>query len=295
MLESPFTRPDLQWIADVHRAHRGPWLCHEAWSEPPLLPLTLRAQGSRPPGEDLILTGADGSRFRAHLARASVAGDAGIVIAPDVRGLHSFYSTLADRFAEAGINAITFDYFGRTDGTDVPPGSFYDGVTYQTSPFYEHVQKTTPGQIHADIRATSAQLRQATGVRRMFLTGFCFGGRVAFNAAAEQPDLTGVIGFYGMPIPRNDDDKDAPSLKASRTKAAVLGLFGGADQGIPQTAVDQYARTLTDHAVRHKLVTYPGATHSFFDRRFDEFREACDDAWRRMLGFIRTGDPTVEV
>ena len=126
----------------------------------------------------------------------------------------------------------------------------------------------------------------------MFLVGFCFGGRVAFNSSAEQPDLSGTIGFYGGPVQRDAHDEDAPILKVSRMRASVLGLFGGADQGIPASAVEEFDKALTEQSVAHKLVTYEGAPHSFFDRTFDNNAAACDDAWRRMLAFIRTGDPT---
>jgi len=39
-----------------------------------------------------------------------------IVILPDVRGLYRYYEELAVRFAEAGVEAIAIDYFGRTAG-----------------------------------------------------------------------------------------------------------------------------------------------------------------------------------
>ena len=74
-------------------------------------------------------------------------------------------------------------------------------------------------------------------------------------------------------------------------RAPVLGLFGGADPGIPANEVDEFDRALRDAVVEHHFVTYPNAPHSFFDRTFAEHQQACDDAWRRALGFIKTGDP----
>jgi len=32
---------------------------------------------------------------------------------------------------------------------------------------------------------------------------------------------------------------------------------------------------------------YEGAPHSFFDRNFAEWQDACEDAWRRMLSFVK--------
>ena len=83
-------------------------MCYPTGARPPdvpsdLLPPMTGGAG----GQDVILTSADGTKFRAYLAKAST-GDAGVVIAPDVRGLHPFYEELAERFASAGVHAIAF-------------------------------------------------------------------------------------------------------------------------------------------------------------------------------------------
>jgi carboxymethylenebutenolidase len=84
---------------------------------------------------------------------------------------------------------------------------------------------------------------------------------------------------------------DAPIDRVGRMRAPVLGLFGGADGGIPAEDNVKFDRALDDRKVSHHLVTYPGAPHSFFDRSFADFRQECDDAWRRVLGFMASGDP----
>src|SRR5438132_5067649 len=66
--------------------------------------------------DDLVLTAADGNRFAARAARPAKPSGAGLVILPDVRGLHSFYKDMACRFAEAGVDPVAIDYFGRTAG-----------------------------------------------------------------------------------------------------------------------------------------------------------------------------------
>jgi carboxymethylenebutenolidase len=72
----------------------------------------------------------------------------------------------------------------------------------------------------------------------------------------------------------------------------VLGLFGGADQAISADAVDAFRAALDAAQVPNELVAYPGAPHSFFDKRYDEYRDACGDAWRRILGFVRINEST---
>jgi carboxymethylenebutenolidase len=66
----------------------------------------------------------------------------------------------------------------------------------------------------------------------------------------------------------------------------VLGLFGGADEHILPEHIAAFDQALTGAEVEHELVTYPGAPHSFFDRRYAEHADACADAWRRVLGFF---------
>jgi len=70
-------------------------------------------------------------------------------------------------------------------------------------------------------------------------------------------------------------------------EAHLLGLFGGADPAIPQSAIDEFDRALAAAGKPHEFKVYPGAPHSFFDRRYTEYQEACADAWQRVLSFIR--------
>lgn len=256
-------------------------MCFPPGARPPDLPADRGPIGGGADAEDVILTSADGTRLRAHLGIAA-AGEHGVVIAPDVRGLHSFYDELTERFAAAGVHAMAFDYFGRTAGTARRPDDFA---------FREHVAQTTPEQIQADVAAAVTELGARTKIHKTYVLGFCMGGRVAFNAAAEQPGIAGVVGFYGVPQRRDEQDRAAPIGKVGKMQVPVLGLFGGADPMIPAAAIQEFDAALARQGLPHELVTYPNAPHSFFDRGFAEWREACDDAWRRVLGFISTGLP----
>lgn len=235
--------------------------------------------------EELVLTAADGARFLAHGARTSVPDAPGVVVMPDVRGLHPFYRELAERFAQAGVHAVAIDYFGRTAGTEPR-----DPVSFAFRP---HVERTTPDGVAMDVGAAVAHLRSEAGGRaeRVFTVGFCFGGRHSFNQAARNHGLAGVIGFYGWPAPSGPDDRSAPELLAPSYRCPVLGLFAGADPGIPPADVDRFRRALDAAGVGSTILIYEGAPHSFFDREADRFRAACEDAWRRILAFLRGEDP----
>ena len=249
-------------------------MCHEFNALPPIVPLT----GAAIESQDLELTSADGTKFAAFLAKASDAGGAGIVVLPDVRGLYRFYEELALRFAEQGIYSIAIDYFGRTAGASKRDEEF---------PFMEHVAQTKAANIVADAAAAVAYLRSDAGggCSSVFTAGFCFGGSNSWLQAAGGHGLAGVIGFYGRPGPGRDGSP-GPAQRAAEFQCPVLGLMGGADQGIPQDLVDEYDAALEAAGVEHQLITYPGAPHSFFDRSYEEHTDAAADAWQRVLAFI---------
>jgi carboxymethylenebutenolidase len=66
----------------------------------------------------------------------------------------------------------------------------------------------------------------------------------------------------------------------------ILALQAGADQNITAEDNRAFAEALTAARVPFELITYDGAPHSFFDRKFAEYAEASSDAWDRVLEFI---------
>lgn len=253
-------------------------MCFDRDARPPIAPIAGGATDAR----DLVLTSADGTRFAAYAARAAQPTGAGMVVIPDVRGLHEYYKELALRFAEVGVDAVAIDFFGRTAGL----GDRAEGFD-----FMAHVPQTKPETLQADIAAASAYLRSTEGgsVRALFAVGFCFGGALAFLQAASGLGYAGVIGFYGWPLGlARWPDRPKPLDAAPRFRCPVLAIYGGSDPGIPPDAVEAFDQALTRAGVLHESVTYPGAPHSFFDRKQTEFAEASADAWRRVRTFVAT-------
>ena len=255
-------------------------MCFDLDSRPPIAPIA----GGALDHADVRLTASGGATFRAFIARAALPTGAGMIVLPDVRGLHPYYEELALRFAEAGVDAIAIDYFGRTAPDDDRGEAFA---------FMDHVARTRYATLAADVAAAAAALRAETGgrVTRLHAVGFCFGGRLSFDAAAMGLGLAGVVGFYGWPVGAARTDVPAPAETADRMAGRVLGLFGGADQGIPPEAVATFEASLAAAGVPHELVTYPGAPHSFFDRKHAEFAAESADAWARVLAFTADGAP----
>jgi carboxymethylenebutenolidase len=225
---------------------------------------------------EIALVAADGNRFAAYAARAGRPSGAGVVVMPDVRGLHAFYRDLAVRFAEVGVDAVAIDYFGRTAGI----GDRSEGFEFRT-----HVDRTTPEGIAADVAAAADHLRSPEGgsVRAVLTVGFCFGGGFSWRQSADTPGLAGAIGFYGRPQPAAE--------VADRMTAPLLMLVAGADANIPVAEHEAVAARARAHGIDADLVVYDGAPHSFFDRRYAEHAEACADAWRRVRAFVAARTP----
>ena len=253
-------------------------MCVDNDSRPPITPIAGGSAG----GRDLTLKSADGTAFMAYAARAARPSGAGMVVIPDVRGLHQYYKDLADRFAEVGVDSVAIDFFARTANTEDRSDKF---------DFMSQVPLTKPETLQADIAAAVAHLRSADGgqVRSVFSVGFCFGGALSYLQAASGLGYAGVIGFYGWPLGlKRWPDRPRPIDAASRYACPVLSLFGGADEGIPQADVDQFDAALKKSNVKHRATVYPGAPHSFFDRKFTEFADASADAWRRVQDFVKS-------
>src|SRR2546430_4012777 len=138
-------------------------MCYGDDARPPLPPIS----GAASDQGDIILTSSDGVRNAAYFARAAKPTGAGMVVLPDVRGLHQFYKELAQRFAEAGIDSVAIDYFARTAGM---------GDRSESFDYMPHVQQTTAESIAAAPAAAMGHLRQkgGRGGKTVFTGGFCF-------------------------------------------------------------------------------------------------------------------------
>ncbi len=253
-------------------------MCYDDGAQPPLPPIA----GGAAAGEDLVLTAADGNRFAAYLATPENPRGAQTLIYPDVRGLHNFYRELALRFAEQGITALAIDYFGRTAGLTGREEGFE---------FQPHVQQLRVDTFTLDVQAALAYLREKLGNdAHVFVVGFCMGGSLTLITGANRElGFAGLIPFYAG-MSRNFGGAGTVLDLAPRVAYPVTGFFGGADQGIPETSVHELEHKLDQAGVAHHITIYPGAPHSFFDRRSADFAAASADAWNQLLAFIRSTD-----
>jgi carboxymethylenebutenolidase len=247
-------------------------MCTHADSLPPAPPDSGKLGQSAP----RTLTAADANTFAVYVATTTAQAAPGVVILPDVRGLHGYYADLAEATAGAGIHAMAIDFYGRSAGPH-PRGEDFDPAP--------HRQAVRDEQVRLDVAAAVDAVRDA-GATRVVVWGFCFGGRGAL-LHASQPGVDGAIGCYGWPT-RVEENGSSPELeaRAGRVRAPVLAVYGGADDKITAADRDAYDDALRQSGATFETVVYPGAPHSFFDRKMADHADACADLWRRVIAFV---------
>jgi carboxymethylenebutenolidase len=239
-------------------------MCHDTDSRPPAPPRS----GDVTERGTLTLTAADGTEFAAAYAAPPGPARVGVVVLPDIRGLHPYYVALTERFAEAGLPALAVDYFGRTAEL---PGT---GTREQDFDWQAHIPQTTPAGVDADVAAAITYLRERTRPDLPVVTvGFCFGGSHSWRLAGGDLDLAGCIGFYGRPQMVGDTRAGRPTLM----------VIAGADSATPVEDQLQLAEQLRAGGAEVETAVYDGAPHSFFDRAYGDWADACQDVWRRVL------------
>lgn len=239
-------------------------MCHDPGSRPPAPPRT----GDVAERGTLTLTSADGTEVAAAYAAPAAPAGAGVVLLPDIRGLHRYYVALAERFAEAGLPAVAVDWFGRTAGL---PAS---GVRDEDVDWPTHIPQVTAAGVDADVTAAIGYLRERTRPDLPVVTvGFCFGGSHSWRLAGSDLDLAACIGFYGRP----ELVGDAPAVRPT------LMVIAGADAATPVADQLALAERLRAGGAEVETAVYDGAPHSFFDRAHDDWAPACADVWRRVL------------
>lgn len=257
-------------------------MCHEADALPPI-PGSIDSAA-----EQIVLVSQDHAELPAYIARAGQATGLGVLVLPDNRGLSGFYEQLTRRLADVGHMAIAIDYYSRTAGPDYRSRGTTFNEMKNVMPHLMQLRKET---LNADFLTALDHLRSPAGgsCRALVALGFCVGGRFASLISAPRFGLDGVISFYGAPDELNG--VPGPIQLAAELSGPILGIFGGADDGIPQATVHTYDDALIAAGVEHEFVTYPGAPHGFFDAGIPGFEHAKADAWHRVIDFLNARRP----
>jgi len=206
-----------------------------------------------------------------------------ILVVSEVWGVHEYIKDVCRRIAKNGYFAIAPELFARQG----------DAASYtDTSKLLsEVVAKVSDAQLVGDLDACVA-FAKASGkveVTRLGITGFCWGGRVVYMYAAHNPNVKAAVAWYGTPTRAfYPGDKTVMDV-AAQIKAPVLGLYGGADQGIPPADVEKLFATLKSAGNANSQYTvYPDAPHAFHaDYRPSYRKQVAEDAWNKMIAWFK--------
>jgi carboxymethylenebutenolidase len=206
-----------------------------------------------------------------------------VLVAMEIFGLHEYIKDVTRRLAKLGAFAIAPDYYFRK-GVDLTKITDMQQIL-------PVVNAKPDAELLSDLDATVAFAKSQGGdTSRLGIVGFCRGGRTVWEYAAHSTALKAGVAFYGPPVdPPNPAWGKSPTQLAPEMKAPVLGLYGGADTGIPVAQVEALKAALADNKKTAEFKIYPDAPHGFHaDYRGSYRKEAAEDAWSKMQAWLRT-------
>ena len=216
--------------------------------------------------------------------RAVPAGAKGrpvILVVQEVFGVHEHIRDVCRRFAKRGYYAIAPSLYHRQG--DVTQLKLFDEIM-------PVVARVPDAQVMGDLDAAVALAGKSgqADTAKLAITGFCWGGRIVWLYSAHNPALKAGVAWYGRLVGNKSELQPAfPVDLAASIKAPVLGLYGGADPGIPVATVEQMKAALGS-STRSVFQVYPDAPHAFFaDYRPSYRAEAAADGWTRALDWLR--------
>jgi carboxymethylenebutenolidase len=212
-----------------------------------------------------------------------------VLVISEIFGVHEYIADVTRRFAKAGYLAIAPELFVRQGDP-----SAYGELAKLMS---EVIAKVPDAQVMADLDATLKWANQNGGnADRAAITGFCWGGRITWLYAEHNPNVKAGVAWYGrMEGQTNANNPKHPIELAASLKAPVLGLYGGADTGIPVTSVNNMKEALAQAAAKGnkaakacEFVLYPDAPHAFHADYRPSYRAApATDGWNRALAWFK--------
>jgi carboxymethylenebutenolidase len=206
-----------------------------------------------------------------------------VLVIQEIFGVHEHIKDLCRRLAHSGYYAIAASLYARQGDP-----SKYTEIPKLIS---QLVSKVPDAGVISDLDATVAYAK-STGkadIRRLAVTGFCWGGRMTWLYAAHNKGLKAAVAWYG-PIdrPRTPLQPQYPIDLANDLHCPVLGLYGAQDQSIPVASVNQMAAACKADRKTCRFHIYPDAPHGFNADYRPSYRAAdAKDGWRRMLAWFK--------
>ena len=204
-----------------------------------------------------------------------------VLVVQEIFGVHEHIKDVCRRFARAGYFAIAPVLYARQG--DVGRLSNMDEIR-------PIVARVPDAQVMADLDAAAAWATHSGGdASRLAVTGFCWGGRIVWLYAAHNAKVKAGVAWYGPLVrPGTELQPRNPIDLVQDLKAPVLGLYGGADGGIPNDTVEQMRAALKAAGKPSEIVVYPDTPHGFHaDYRPSYRKEAADDGWEKLLAWFK--------
>src|SRR5208282_4157853 len=205
-----------------------------------------------------------------------------VLVVHEIFGVHEHIKDICRRLAKLGYFAVAPLLFAREG--DVT------SMTDMQQIIAKVVGKVPDKQVASDLDATVAYAK-TTGkadTAKLGITGFCWGGRIVWMYAGHNPNVKAAVAWYG-PVARSNHDGDKTALDVvPNIKAAVLGLYGGADPGIPVDTLENIKAAMKAQGKTVDMVVYPDTPHGFnADYRPSYRKEAAEDGWKRMTAWLK--------
>ena len=208
-----------------------------------------------------------------------------ILVIQEIFGVHEYIADTARRFAQMGYLAIAPELFARQG----------DPTKYNVMAdlMKEIVSKVPDAQVMADLDGIVKWAAANGGdTSKLAITGFCWGGRITWLYAAHNKAVKAGVAWYGrLEGAASELTPKHPIDLVGSLNAPVLGLYGGADTGIPQASVDKMKAALKDGsaaAKKSEFVIYNDAPHAFHaDYRPSYRKDAAEDGFKRALAWLK--------
>lgn len=210
-----------------------------------------------------------------------------IIIASEIFGVHEYIADVTRRFAKLGYLAIAPEFFTRAGD----PSAY--GTTAEI--LTNIVSKTPDSQVLGDLQAAIVWAGKNGGdLKKVGVTGFCWGGRITW-LSATLPQVRAGVAWYGRVIgEKTEGNPRHPVDIAVDLKAPVLGLYGAADVGISLESLDKMREALAQAAPKNpaakacKFEVYPDTPHAFHADYRVSYREGpAKDGWEKCIAWFK--------
>jgi carboxymethylenebutenolidase len=205
-----------------------------------------------------------------------------VLVVSEIFGVHEYIADVCRRFAKLGYLAIAPELFARHGDPRK--------LTNVQEILSAVISKVADKEVMGDLDACANWAKGNGGdAARLGITGFCWGGRITWLYSAHNPAVKAGVAWYGrIDGEVNDRTTRWPLDVAGEIKGAVLGLYGGKDQGIPLDDVESMKDALAKAGGKSQIHVYADAGHAFHADYRPTFRKAeAEDGWNRLQAWFK--------